>query len=56
MREAYRLQNTALYSQLQNQDKKLALFFVFTGKDLPDYDLIFEKLKLTLDKLSKAIT
>ena len=56
MKEAYRLQKTSLDSILQNNDKKLALFFVFTGRELPNYGLIFEKLKLTLDKLSKAIT
>jgi ribonuclease P protein component len=52
-REAYRLQKEDLRSKLQEKELELALFLVFTGKELPDYKLVSGKVKIILDKLSK---
>jgi ribonuclease P protein component len=53
MREAYRLQKHNLQQQLEDQSIQLNVFFVFTGKELPGYDLIFEKTGTALKKLMK---
>lgn len=53
MREAWRLNNTALKEQMQNQTRQLSVFFIFTGKELPDYESIVEKTKAALERLQK---
>lgn len=53
MREAYRLQKNKLKEQLEQQQKQLAVFFVYTGNELPDYDLIFKKTGSALTRLIK---
>jgi ribonuclease P protein component len=53
MREAYRLQKHELREQLKQQQKHLAVFFVFTGNDLPDYELVFERTGRVLARLKK---
>lgn len=53
MREAWRLNNTALKEQMQNQTKLLSVFFIFTGKELPDYEIVVEKTKAALERLQK---
>ena len=51
MRETYRLQKNKLLSQLEDSHKSLAVFFVFTGKDLPEYDELYEKMRVGLERL-----
>jgi len=53
IREAYRLQKHALAAAVAASGKKLFLFFIFTGNELPDYDLIFEKTGSALKRLKK---
>ncbi|UEG51006.1 ribonuclease P protein component [Ferruginibacter lapsinanis] len=53
MREAYRLQKNDLLQQLQIAGKNLAVFFLFTGNEVPDYDLIFTKKAKALKQLQK---
>lgn len=36
---------------MEEKNTHLALFFMFTGKELPDYFLISEKMKQALEKL-----
>ena len=52
-REAYRLQKEELKTKLHAKELEIALFLVFTGKELPDYKLVSGKVKIILDKLSK---
>lgn len=52
MREAYRLQKIDLQNELEENDKKVAVFFIYTGKVLPEYKLIFEKMGNALSKLA----
>lgn len=56
MREAFRLQKHNLQQQLKDKAMQLNVFFVFTGKELPAYDLIFEKTGAALKKLMKEYT
>jgi ribonuclease P protein component len=55
MREAYRLQKTPLEQALQTKQRRLALFFIYTGKELPEYALIKEKIEVVLAKLVRTI-
>ena len=52
MRECCRLQKKTLQQQLTDKEKKRALFFIYTGKTLPDYGVVFEKIGLLLQRLS----
>ena len=53
MREAYRLQKNDLQNQLKQQQKQLAVFFIYVGNELPEYDLIFDKTNHVLARLIK---
>jgi ribonuclease P protein component len=55
MRESYRLQKNALQELLMQHDRVLALFVIYTGKDLPEYKLVSEKIALILQRLTKEI-
>lgn len=51
MREAYRLQKLPLEQALQTKEQQLALFLIYTGKELPEYTLVKEKVEAVLKKL-----
>lgn len=53
IREAYRLQKNELKNSLEQQQRGLSLFIIYTGKALPDYALVFEKTGKLLDALMK---
>jgi len=55
MREAYRLQKSNLQKHLKDRNTGLNLFFIYTGKELPSYDIIYEKMTLALQKLTDSI-
>jgi ribonuclease P protein component len=55
MREAYRLQKAPLEQALQTKQQKLALFLIYTGKELPNYALVREKIEVVLKKLLQTI-
>jgi ribonuclease P protein component len=55
MREAYRLQKAPLEQALQTKQRRLALFLIYTGKELPEYALIKEKVEVVLAKLMRTI-
>ena len=55
MREAFRLQKNDLAYQLSCTNKALHLFFIYTGKDVPAYDLIFEKTGTVLKRIVKLV-
>src|ERR1044072_3156854 len=56
MREAYRLQKAPLEQALQTKQRKLALFLIYTGKELPEFALVKEKMDVVLTKLLQNIT
>ena len=51
IREAYRLQKKILKEQLTEKKIQLSVFFIYTGKDLPVYKEVYEKIGKSLDKL-----
>ena len=53
MREAYRLHKHELYRQLN--DRQLAVFFIFIGKELPAYSSVEAGIKKAFDKLIKQL-
>lgn len=53
MREAYRLQKNTLYNAVVASAKKLNVFFIYTGNELPEYELIFEKMGASVKRLQK---
>jgi ribonuclease P protein component len=55
MREAWRLQKAPLEQALQTKQLKLALFVIYTGKELPEYSLIKEKVEAVLKKLMQTV-
>lgn len=55
MREAYRLQKLPLERALQTKEQQLALFLIYTGKELPEYALVKEKVEVVLKKLLQTV-
>lgn len=51
MREAYRLQKIILQEKLKEQNSQINIFFIYTGKELPEYKEVFVKIAKGLDKL-----
>ena len=55
-REAYRLQKDNLQQALASRGKNVAAFFLYTGKELPAYELIKDKMKLVLHQLENKLS
>jgi ribonuclease P protein component len=55
VREAYRLQKLLLQTKLEQKNAGLHLFVIYTGKDLPLYPEVYDKMKKVIDKLSNII-
>lgn len=54
LREAWRLQKNSLQEKLAGEQKQLAVFIVFTGKELPKFTTVKEQTAVLLNKLAKA--
>lgn len=50
-REAYRLQKNELQQKMNDHTHTLVLFFIYTGKELPAFNFVKEKLALILQQL-----
>lgn len=53
MREAYRLQKNELAESLISHKITLAVFILYIGKEMPPYDVVFEKFKKIISRLIK---
>ena len=53
MREAYRLQKNTLTETLKKYSKFMAVFFIYTGKEIPGYKDVAEKMQAALKRLNK---
>jgi ribonuclease P protein component len=53
MREAYRLQKNSITETLKEQGKCMAVFFIYTGNEIPGYKDVFEKMGSALKRLNK---
>ena len=54
-REAWRLQKNSLREKITTTQKQLDVFFIYTGKELPDFTTVKEKLAVALKKLADKI-
>lgn len=50
-REAWRLQKNQLAKKLDAHAQHLSVFLIYTGKELPAYDFVREKVSLIIEKL-----
>jgi ribonuclease P protein component len=55
MREAYRLQKFSLQHELEKTEKYLAVFIIYTPKELPVYDTISGKIATAIQRLEKIM-
>ena len=55
MREAYRLQKGGLMLALRNRSPSMHLFIIYTGKELPTFEEVKNKLKTALQRLEKEM-
>jgi ribonuclease P protein component len=55
MREAYRLQKSSLQDELEKKGKYLAVFMIYTGRELPVYDTIYAKMGSALLRLKEIV-
>jgi ribonuclease P protein component len=54
-REAYRLQKKELQETLTQKKIQLSVFFIYTGKELPVFNTVKEKVNVILNKLIKIV-
>jgi ribonuclease P protein component len=54
-REAYRLNKGALEQVVEERKLSLSLFFIYTGKELPDHRLVSGKIVVALEKIVKEL-
>ncbi len=54
-REAWRLQKNALKELVRGSNKQLHVFFIYTGKELPDFVTVKDKVAVALKKLSAKV-
>lgn len=55
MKEVYRKKRPELEAGLISAGKQLDLFFIFTGKELPDYLLVEEKMHMVIKRILEQI-
>lgn len=54
-REAWRLQKNELQKKIVSTSIQLNVFFIYTGRELPEYEEVFKKVGMALNKLEKII-
>ena len=54
-REAWRLQKNEIEDKLRASIKQLNVFFIYTGKELPDFTTVKDKVSVALKKLVDKI-
>lgn len=55
MREAWRLQKTPLQDSLLEKGLLLRVFLIFTGRELPQWALVQEKIVQVMKRLQKSV-
>jgi ribonuclease P protein component len=55
VREAWRLQKNELKEKLKTNNKQLNVFLIYTGKELPDFKTVKDKVAVALKKLADKI-
>mgnify|MGYP001791936628 CR=1 FL=1 len=54
LRECYRLNKQSLHAMVNTNQKNIAVFFLYIGKDIPDFILLNEKMQSALTKLETS--
>ena len=54
-RESYRLQKQGLHDLLNKRNEQLAVFFIYTGKEIPEHAAVKEKIGLILQRLTNIL-
>jgi ribonuclease P protein component len=54
-REAWRLQKNEIAKKAKEAQRKLNVFFIYTGKELPDFKTVKDKVAIALKKLADKI-
>jgi ribonuclease P protein component len=55
LREAWRLQKSSLSELLLQQNRKLGVFFIWSGKELPVYKAVYDSVTKAISRLEKLI-
>jgi len=55
MRETYRLQKKQLADLIQEQHLEVNIFFIYTGKKLPEHSFLYKRTGIALNKLKKSL-
>lgn len=55
LRECYRLNKPSLHATVAVKQKGISVFFLYVGKELPDYAMLNEKMQTVLTKLEEII-
>ena len=56
LREAYRTEKIPLYHHLHNTGHHLTLFLLYIDKEMPEYVLLKEKMRLIIKRLIKELS
>lgn len=56
MREGYRLQKVPLLDALHERNLQLAVFFIYTGKEIPEFAEVNQKMETVVNKLVEIIS
>ena len=54
-REAYRLQKISLQEKLKTKNIQLNIFFIYTDKEMPEYNEVYKKVGSILKKMDTII-
>jgi len=54
-REAWRLQKNEMAKKAKEAQRQLNVFFIYTGKELPDFTTVKDKVAIALKKLADKI-
>ena len=54
-REAWRLQKNEIAKKAKEAQRQLNVFFIYTGKELPDFKTVKDKVAIALKKLADKI-
>jgi ribonuclease P protein component len=55
MKESYRLQKNELQYHLESNSKRLGIFLIYVGKEIPTHPLVVEKITAILERLKKMV-
>ena len=55
IKESYRVQKQPLFNLLNEKSKQLAVFFIYTGKELPQHADVNEKINAGIKRLMKIV-